>query len=204
MDLLMPHLLPHPLCNAATYRDLAAGQKLFQQGDPAVALFMVKTGRLKVVRHIDRHKMTTLQVARPNDTMGEAALFSSVHFCAAVAEITSQVIVYPKQALFAALRQYPGLAETLMVLMVKKIQSLKLLLELRDVRTAHERVLRYLSYLAQPGDPRVVSFDRPLKDIAGELGLTPETLSRALSRLEQEGAITRQQYLITVHDNPAA
>ncbi|MDJ0712825.1 MAG: MarR family transcriptional regulator [Prochloraceae cyanobacterium] len=36
------------------------------------------------------------------------------------------------------------------------------------------------------------NFDRPLKEIATELGFTPQTLSKALKKLEQEGRITRQ------------
>ncbi|NJL56178.1 winged helix-turn-helix domain-containing protein [bacterium] len=42
--------------------------------------------------------------------------------------------------------------------------------------------------------------DRPLKDIAADLGITPETLSRALTKLERDGAITRQQNAIILRD----
>lgn len=100
-----------------------------------------------------------------------------------------------------------------MSLLVKKHESFIRQLELRDIRAAHVRVLQYLRYLAEPSDARpfaphsnrtVVQFDRPLKEIAIDLGLTPATLSRALTRLEQEGVISRQHTLVTLHNSSAA
>jgi CRP/FNR family transcriptional regulator, dissimilatory nitrate respiration regulator len=44
--------------------------------------------------------------------------------------------------------------------------------------------------------------DRPLKDIAGDLGLTPEALSRALAHLQKVGEITRNQRKITFCKGP--
>ncbi|NEQ86454.1 MAG: winged helix-turn-helix domain-containing protein [Moorea sp. SIO2I5] len=37
--------------------------------------------------------------------------------------------------------------------------------------------------------------------MAAELGLTPETVSRALMQLEKTGAITRKRRLITLIEN---
>ena len=205
MDLLLkPDCLPHGLSKAVRFRNLAAGQTLFRAGDSASDLFVVETGRIKVFRCTSEDKLVTLELARAHESLAEAALFLENHACTAIAEVNSRVIIYPKQALLAVLCDLPELAEELMEQMVRKIQSLEISLELRDIRAAHQRVLRYLRYLAKYQKQRVVSFDRPLKDIAGELGLTPETLSRALSRLENDGAITRDQRLITLKDPSVA
>ncbi len=91
-----------------------------------------------------------------------------------------------------------------MRLLIRKNETLMVQLELRDIRAAHTRVLQYLRYMAEPREHKVVQFDRPLKEIANELGLTPATLSRALARLEQEGLISRQQKSVTLHDSSAA
>ena len=205
MDLLLkPDCLPPALSNAAKFRNLAAGQTLFQASDAASDLFVVETGRIKVCRCTSEDKLVTLELARAHESFAEAALFLETYACTAIAEVDSRIIVYPKQLLLKILGELPELAEELMVQMVRKIQSLEISLELRDIRAAHRRVLRYLRYLAQSQNQRVVSFDRPLKDTAGELGLTPETLSRALTRLEHEGAITREQRLITLNDSSVA
>ncbi len=204
MDLLTLDSLPVELRNAITYRNLAPKENLFQQGEEASAFFVVETGRVKLLRYVSGDQAVTCQVARPGETLAEVALFADTYPCTAVAEVASRVIVYPKQLLLSALRDNPGLAEHFMAILVRKIQALKVRLELRDIRAAHERVLRYLRYQAQLGEQNTVNFDRLLKDIAADLGLTPETLSRALGRLEQQGMITRTEVQITLKNSPAA
>ncbi|MGL6338038.1 MAG: helix-turn-helix domain-containing protein, partial [Waterburya sp.] len=41
-----------------------------------------------------------------------------------------------------------------------------------------------------------VTLERPLKEIAEEIGISPEALSRALRELQQEGIITRTRNTI--------
>jgi CRP/FNR family transcriptional regulator, dissimilatory nitrate respiration regulator len=204
MDLVTLATLPDELRQSITVRELQPGQVLFHQGDPAVAFFFVQSGRIKLLHSIDRQETVTFQVAGTGDSIAEIALFTDTYPDTAIADIRSQVIVYPKRLLSAALHDYPELAEDFMMRLVQKIQSLQQQLGLRNIRAAHDRVLRYLRYLAQREDQTVVRFDRPLKDIATELGLTPETLSRALARLEQEGTISRQNQVITLHNSTAA
>jgi CRP/FNR family transcriptional regulator, dissimilatory nitrate respiration regulator len=204
MDLANIDSLPSGLRNTVTFQSLTAGQALYQQGDPAQTFFIVASGRIKVVRYLDTDKMSTLLTVHPGESLGEIALFAEAYPSAAIAEVPSRVIAYPKQALLSALRSYPNLAENLMAMLVHRVQTLKIRLEIRDVRASHERVLRYLQYIAESGDRTTIVIDRPFKEIAIDLGLTPETLSRALARLERDGRITRQQQQITLHHSTAA
>jgi CRP/FNR family transcriptional regulator, dissimilatory nitrate respiration regulator len=204
MDLLTPTTLPPDLRGVIVRRELVAEQILFRHGDSASALFVVQTGRLKIVSHTPERRLVTLQVVRPGDSFGESALFLDHYPYTAIAEVPSQVLIYPKQPLLAALRQHLDLAEDIMALLVKQNLALMTQLELRDIRAAHRRVLQYLHYLTHPDTPNLVRFDRPLKNIAIDLGLTPATLSRALTRLEQEGTITREQNIITLQKPFAA
>ncbi|MBW4498279.1 MAG: Crp/Fnr family transcriptional regulator [Scytonema hyalinum WJT4-NPBG1] len=204
MDLLTLDTLPVELRNAIVHRDLAAGENLFQQGDLALSFFVVETGRVRLVRYTSGDKEVTLQIAGSGEGIAEIALFSETYPCTAVAEVNSRVIIYPKEPLLSAIRNNPDLAEDFMAMLVRKIEDLKIRIELRDIRAAHERLLRYLRYQTQSGEQSVVNFDRPLKDIAVDLGLTPETLSRALTRLERDGMITRTRMQITLVNSPAA
>jgi CRP-like cAMP-binding protein len=204
MNLATLDNLPSELRNGIWFQDLNADQFLYQQGDQTTSVYVVEHGRIRVLRFMGEGKAVTFQVAGPGESLAEIALFSDTFPCAAIAEMPSRLIVYPKELLLSVLRSYPDLAEHFMSLLVKKIQGLKVSLELRNIRAAHDRVLRYLQDLATPEANHMITFDRPLKEIAPDLGLTPETLSRALSRLEQDGFIAREQRQITLLHFPAA
>ncbi|MBD2103954.1 Crp/Fnr family transcriptional regulator [Leptolyngbya sp. FACHB-261] len=184
-----PNLLP-----TLTYQDLAPGQFLFQPGDPVLAFFVVQTGRLKLVSYTSEGKMVTSQIARAGHSFAEASLLSEVYAYAAVAEVASRVLVYPK----SFLQSRPGLTQNLLQGLVEHVQFLQAHLELREISSAKERVLQYLRNCAQPSETGNVYLDRPFRIIAGELGLSPETFSRALSKLEKEGAILRAKRQISV------
>lgn len=204
MNLLNIESLPSELQSVVTVRKLVSEQKLFWQGSPASSLFVVQSGRFKVIRFSHPNHSILLNLAKPGDCIGETALFSEVYSCTAISEITSEVIVYPKDLLLSSFTCYPALFKSLTEMLVKTNHYLKFRLELQNIRSAHQRLLKYLHYLAQSSNSKVVTFDRPLKEIATELGLTPETLSRALSRLEAEELIIRSKNSITLKNSSVA
>ena len=204
MDLADTGRLPKSLQDKIVVQNLVAGETLFAQEDEASNFYVVTSGRIKLLRYLEGGKISTFEIVRASQSVAEVALFTDIYPCTAIAETNSEVIAYPKKELLKVLREYPDLAENFMSMLVKKIQSLKFRLELRDIRIAHERVLRYLRHLVNFPEETTVVLDRPLKDIAGDLGFTPETLSRALIRLETDGAIARQERIITLYNNSAA
>ncbi len=201
MDISRIESLPVTLRDIVTVRKLAAGQKLFWQGSSASEFFVIKSGRFKIVRYLENKTVVVLGFAQPQNGLGEAALFSDIYCNTAIAEIDSQVIVYPKSVLLSTLQNCPILGQHLISILVKSNQSLQRRLELRDIRNAHQRLLTYLRYLARSGDSQTITLDRPLKEIAQELGFTPETLSRALAKLEKQGKITRSQNSIILQNS---
>lgn len=202
MALSLPDSLPSTLQTVATYQDLVAGQVLFYRRDQAQSVFAVETGRLRLVRYTSEGKLLILQIVRSRESFAESALFSDVYGCDAVAETPSRVIVYPKQVLLTVLREQPDLAASFISRLAGKNQFLKDRLELQSIRSARERVLQYLLHTLQTGET-TVNLDRPIKDIAAEIGLTPEALYRTLAQMEREGIITRTQRQITLR-TPAA
>lgn len=202
MNLFKPDSLPRELRNAITYRDLRRGENLFEQKEAASAFFVVESGRVKLVRYTTSGKMVTFQDATPGEILAEIALFSDKYPCTAVAEVNSRLIVYPKHLFLLALHNNADLAADFIAMLVQKMETLKFRLELRDIRAAHDRLLRYLHY--QTNDQNIIKCDRPFKEIAADLGLTPETLSRAMAKLEKEGLITRTKMQIKLLNSSAA
>jgi CRP-like cAMP-binding protein len=179
---------PKSLRSKLRRRTLATGQALFRQGDPVKAVYVVEQGRLAMVRHAPNGRRVTLFTAGPGDSFAEAALFSEVYHCDAIAELPARVVVVPKKELTDALARDKRLAERLMARLAHQVHDLRLHLELRNIRNARERVCQAL-LLATDARGRTIIFDRPLKVVAGEIGLTHEAFYRALAALVRAGRI---------------
>jgi CRP-like cAMP-binding protein len=124
--------------------ELARNEHLFRQGDPIATVFEVLAGRLRLVRRtIDDH-LVVLHTARAGELFAESTLFADTYHCDGVAAVPSRVRTYPKREFIAALRATPDAWEQLAARLAHDLQRLRTQMELRNVRSARERVLQYL------------------------------------------------------------
>lgn len=79
-----------------------------------------------------------------------------------------------------------------MARLARQVQELRGRMELRNIRSARERVLQYLRLCAGTRN-RSVTLEGQLQDIAAEIGMTREALYRTLAALEDEGQLTRTE-----------
>lgn len=187
--------LPDSLQARLTRRPLSAGEILLQQGEAANYLYWVASGRIRLVSFVNQ-QMVTHYFVETGELLGESALYIPHYGCTAIAETASEVIPIPVGDFAAALKQNQVLFETYLAQLTHRFYAVKSLLELRSINSARDRLLHYLMNLRLPGQDTVI-LTKPLRAIASELALTPEGLSRLLSRLQTEGVITRKKRSIT-------
>lgn len=179
-----------------TYQNLAAGQILYQQGDFAESLFFVKSGRLQLVTFSEQQIINHLFV-QAGESFAENSLFSDTYACTAITVTASRIAKVPKALFLKEMHNRVDLYEMVSTQLAQRYQEVKTRLELRSIRSAQERVLHYLRLQLSP-EQSTVTLALPLKDIAAELGLTPEAFSRTLSQLQSEGVISRQGRRIAI------
>ncbi|MEB3358026.1 MAG: Crp/Fnr family transcriptional regulator [Synechococcales bacterium] len=195
MQLLSPNDLPSDLRQRVSHQVLNAGQILVQQGEAAHHLYWVASGQLRLVSFVNQ-QMITHYFVEAGELFGESTLHFPTYGCTAIAEVPSEVIAIPKQAFINALRQSPALSERYLESLTRRFHAVKSLLELRSIRSARDRLLQYLLQRLPSGETTVI-LEKPLRAIASELALTPEALSRLLSRLQAEGIISRKKRSIS-------
>jgi CRP-like cAMP-binding protein len=178
-------------------RRLEAGEALFRQGDRTAAVFVVDAGRIRLVRHLEDGASVALHVAKAGETCAEAALWAEAYHCDGVAEVPSEVTVVPKTDLVAVLGADPQAALALARALATQVRDLRARLELRNIRSAPERILAWLR-LQATGTPPTVALDRPWTEIAAEIGLTHEAIYRALAKLERGGRLIRTEGCIVL------
>ena len=190
---MSPDALPPSLEAGSVVRVLAPGELLFSQGDRAAAIYRVESGRLRLIRRTVDDHLVILHTARRGEFFAEASLFAKAYHCDAVAAAQSRVRVYPKAMVMDALRTDPALAEAFMARLARQLQELRARMELRNIRSARERLLQYLRLRVQV---RCIAVEGQLQDIAAEIGITREALYRTLAALEAEGCLTRTETTI--------
>ena len=170
------------------------GAIVCSQEDPCRGLYIIGKGTVKVFRLTAEGKETVLAVLSSGDTFGEASLHQKKHSESIAAMTDLEVFFLKQDDLEQTLRQYPTLYPSVINAMVRWVDRLNLVIDNISTASARERVAKYLRSLsADTAGTRedLNTIELPFKkhEVALMLGLRPETLSRAFSDLEQEGAI---------------
>ncbi|MDX2211767.1 MAG: Crp/Fnr family transcriptional regulator [Oculatellaceae cyanobacterium bins.114] len=197
MDFSDINQLPATLQTAVKYQHLSNGQVLFNRHEEPQAIYAIKTGQVRLLHYTTSGQSISHYAVYSGEICAEIALFLDSYTCSAIAEGATQVLVFPKPVFLTALQQDPHFAIAFMMQLAYRLHTTKVTLELRSIRSAQERVLHYL-YLVTPPENNTIVLEQPLKDIAADLSLSPEVLSRTLAQLESDGAIVRQKRRITL------
>ena len=189
--------LPTALRAVVMYQHLAKGHVLFHRNEESRAVYAVKTGTVRLLHYTESGQSISHYAIHVGEIFAEVALFLDTHTCTAIAEEPTQVLAFPKQAFLNILQEDRDFAIAFMMQLSYRLHTTKEMLELRSIRSAQERVLHYLRLIAPPENDIVV-LEQPFKNIAADLSISPEVLSRALNQLVRDGAIVREKRKITL------
>jgi len=168
---------------------VAAGTAMFRQGDATFGICRLVAGQIRLLRVTPDGTEVPMHTVRPGELFAEASIFSRHYHCDAVATKQSEVLVYPKAEVTRQLRTKSEALWEFAAELAHRLQSLRTQMEVRQIRSAPERVLQSL-HLRCDSSGRWKQ-DGTLKQFAEEIGLTHEALYRALAKLERDGRITR-------------
>jgi len=197
---MSPDVLPPSLEARSVVRVLVPGELLFSQGDRTAAIYKVESGRLRLIRRTVDDHLVILHTARRGEFFAEASLFAEAYHCDAVAAAQSRVRIYPKAMMMDALRTDSALAEAFMARLARQLQELRARMELRNIRSARDRVLQYRR-LRAGAHGLSIGIEGQLQDIAAEIGMTREALYRTLAALEAEGHLIRTETVIMLQNS---
>jgi len=178
-------------------RKLTAGEALFHRDDPVGQVFVVIDGEVILQRHTIEGAAVIFQRAKAGETLAEASLFSEHYHCDAVAVTAAGVIAFSKNEVLKGMEADASFGREVLAQTSRKLIETRSRLELRNVRSARERILQYLVLVGGDGIDGI-TFDKSLKDVAAEIGLTHETFYRSLKKLEADGVIKRMGRMIRI------
>lgn len=184
---------PHP--RLAAGRSYSRGERIYTQGEAAPAIYTVRTGSVKTMTATSSGVEQVMGFHLPADPLGLDALPSGFHTSSAVA-LEPVSICALSSAQVESLCMIDGeLLHRLLGVMASESKTQGDLRILTSHSSAIQRVASFLVDLSwRMGSKSHPSTELHLRmsrhDIASYLGITPETVSRVLSRLSAQGAVT--------------
>jgi CRP/FNR family transcriptional regulator, dissimilatory nitrate respiration regulator len=178
-------------------KSLVQGEYLFQKGDTASHVYTVLDGSVRLVRYSLAGHAISMHTARSGDSFAEASLFSPFYHCDAEAILPSTVACYNKEKVLDILQAHPEKSKSLIALLCRQVRSLRALLEVRSIRSAHDRILHFL-LLQADSETMTVNVSGTGKEMAQDLAMAHETFYRTLAQLEKEGKIQRTSSTIKI------
>lgn len=175
---------------------LKSGEMIFHTEEPARAIFGVQAGKIQLVRYLENGQMSNQYTVETGAWFGEDGLFKAVYQNSAIATQPSQVLAIPTQTFLTLLRHDPEISLTFVSQLTEQLHIAKNIMTLRCIRSAYDRVLAYLNGL-KTSSKRTFFLDCSIKEVAEQICLTPEVVSRSLRKLQDDGVIQRNQRKIT-------
>lgn len=191
-------------------RDLIAGAEvvtvdhdalLYQAGGAVEAFYVVLDGHVELSVESEGRR-SVVEVARKGTVLGDAALFGDGHFLmsarvlsgATLLSIPAASFLTKLEARFDILTHMLSTMSFRLRMLVRQISELKL-------KTTAQRLGSFLLSMAGAESGRaVVKFPYDKKLVADELGMKPESLSRALAKLARVGVDSRPDNTVAIAD----
>ncbi len=188
------------LLNAAFVTEHPDGGLLFSRGDAADRFFLVLAGRVNLFALTESGDHSIIEVIDQGHTFAEGAIFASGRF-PLNAEMTAgtRLLEMPAQPFLRRLAEERGLAAQLVASLAR--WDRRLMGEIADLksRSPVQRLGSYLLALVEPGAEGRVAVNLPLtkSELASRIGITPESLSRAMGRLRPLGVSSQgREFLV--------
>ena len=177
------------VADVCALKSLAKGETLFHEGDKAEGFYVLQSGAINVFKLTPDGREQVICVIRPPESFAEVTLATVEAYPAnAIALEASNVIVVQRTGFRDLIRRHPELSLHMLASMSLHLKHLVQTLQDYKGRQIEWRLADWLLRHAPAGSN---SFELPVtkKNLAGQLGVTSETLSRCLARFRDDALI---------------
>lgn len=191
----------------AQIKKLTKDTTIFHAGDPADAVFVVASGRVKVVITSSDGKEFILTVLGSGQVFGEMALLESAPRSASVVTLSAvEVLVISRVDFQRLLDSNPRISLRLMAILSRRLRRANAKMESLAYMDVAGRLARYLLDLARDHGQRLgngwVVVRRPThSDIAHSIGTSRETVSRLINEFEEGFGLVNKGKFTYIREN---
>jgi CRP-like cAMP-binding protein len=171
------------------------GEIIVEQGRKSDALFILLSGRARVVTSDSRGREVILAVFEPGDYLGEMSLIDNEPHSATVrAEVQTDVLVLGRSEFSACLPDASSLSYAILRGLVARLRNADRQIESLALLDVYGRVARALLDMAEDEEGvRIIRSKVSRQDLAKVVGASREMVSRVMKDLEERGLIETQE-----------
>lgn len=164
------------------------GEIIYGAGDSGGTLFVLYTGKVKQYRLSSSGKEQVLGLIQEGDFMGELSLFSSLPLSdyAEALEKTIMCVIEGKK-LKELMSKYPSIAFKIMDELSRRLENAENRIEDISLHSVTKRVASAILEISNGNKEFLLPMTKG--DLASQLGMTQETLSRRFTSFQDEGII---------------
>jgi CRP-like cAMP-binding protein len=193
------------LAAAATTRRLAAREELFHKGDAAAQVYVIASGRLKVVSTSSEGSEVVLNLLDANEVVGELPLLVGGERTATVVALeASELVVLERRDFLRFLREHPETAVELLTVLAERVVRLSECIEDIVFLGISGRIAKKLLVLAEnfgeeEPDGVHVTLRLSQSELAQFVGTSRETVNKQIRVWADQGVVSMAAGAITIH-----
>ncbi len=183
------------IADAVVKRRFRRGEIIVEHGKKSNALFILLTGRARVLTADSRGREVILAGLQPGDYVGEMSLIDNEPHSATVrAEVQTDMLILGRPEFSRCLPENSTLSYAIMRGLVQRLRSADRQIESLALLDVYGRVARTLLQMAEAdGDQKTIRNKVSRQDLAKVVGASREMVSRVMKDLEGRGMIHTQE-----------
>jgi CRP/FNR family transcriptional regulator len=192
------------IAQVAVPRSYPAETRVFHEGDPGDACYIVREGSCRVTREHPDGRAITLATLGPGAIFGELAMLDGERRSASVeATENTELLALPAGDMRTLIRKHPEMAEKLVVALTRRLREANERITRQSFQTVPSRVAGVLNQLlAEDALTPIVRDGVTIRlrqsDLAQLAGTSRESVSRFLATLERAGVVQVGRGRVTV------
>jgi len=183
---------------------LAKDQFIFHKGDICKGFYIMAQGNIKITFLSMDGKEHVARIVGPGQSFAEAMAFLKKPSPASVQAMTpAKVLLLPSEVINKCINENPACASIMLAGLSRRLHTVMMQLESLTLNSSQQRVIGFLLQhrdAASNGTDEIeITLEANKSTIASHLNLTPETLSRILHKLSEQGLISVHAKTIQIH-----
>lgn len=187
-------------------RAFYAGESICYAGDAATHLYVIASGKVKLIRHTLAGQDVVLDILKPGEFFGSlSALGDETYTDTAEAQTNCCILTIASKSFQTILNRHPAVPLKVLEIVAQRLRNTQEVVKEISVYSVERRIASTLLKLGErlgESKGRTLLIQSPLshQDLAAMTGTTVETVSRILSQFRKEGLIQSGRQWIAIAD----